>query len=78
MVVKVFHKTRGDGVKLFKRFDAAVDANGNPIKAKNGDFVPSGFKIKKVGTDETYAKAIDVEGAPYEYAETKIPIEESR
>lgn len=33
------------------------------------------FKIQKVGTDEVYDEAIDVEGAPYEYVETDEPIE---
>lgn len=32
--------------------------------------------IQKVGTDEIYSEAIDVENAPYEYIETKIKIEE--
>ena len=32
--------------------------------------------IKKIGTDEVYAEAIDVESAPYEYEETDTPIEE--
>lgn len=32
--------------------------------------------IKKVGTDEEYAEAIDIEDAPYEYVETDKPIEE--
>jgi hypothetical protein len=32
-------------------------------------------KIKKVGTEEIYDEAIDVEGAPYTYEETDIPIE---
>lgn len=35
-----------------------------------------GFYIRKVGTDEVYSEAIDVENAPYEYEETDIPIEE--
>lgn len=34
-----------------------------------------GFKIRKVGTDEIYDEAIDVDGAPYTYEETDIPIE---
>lgn len=34
------------------------------------------LKIHKVGTDEVYDEAIDVEGAPYTYEETDIPIEE--
>lgn len=32
--------------------------------------------IQKVGTDEIYFEAVDVEGAPYEYVETDQPIEE--
>lgn len=37
-----------------------------------------GFYIRKVGTDEVYAEAVDVENAPYSYEETeeKIEIEE--
>ena len=31
--------------------------------------------IQKVGTDEIYAEAIDVESAPFAYTETDIPIE---
>jgi hypothetical protein len=34
--------------------------------------------IKKVGTNELYASAIDVEGAPYEYQETNTPIPERK
>ena len=34
-----------------------------------------GFKIRKVGTDEIYDEAIDVEGAPFTYEETDIPVE---
>lgn len=33
-------------------------------------------KIKKVGTDEVYNEAIDIEGAPYEYEETAEQIYE--
>ena len=32
--------------------------------------------IRKVGTDEEYSEAIDVEGAPYEYEETDKEIEQ--
>lgn len=32
--------------------------------------------IRKVGTDEIYSEAIDVEGAPYEYEETDKEIED--
>lgn len=37
-----------------------------------------GFYIQKLGTDEVYSEAIDVETAPYVYVETaeKIEIEE--
>lgn len=30
--------------------------------------------IHKIGTEEIYSEAIDVEGAPYEYEETDQPI----
>lgn len=33
------------------------------------------LKIRKVGTDEIYDEAIDIDGAPYSYEETDIPIE---
>lgn len=33
------------------------------------------LKIQKVGTDEVYDEAIDVQNAPYEYVETTEPIE---
>ena len=32
--------------------------------------------IKKVGTNEEYSEAIDIEGAPYEYEETDREIEQ--
>ena len=32
--------------------------------------------IKKVGTNEEYSEAIDIEGAPYEYEETDKEIED--
>ena len=37
------------------------------------------YKIQKVGTDEIYSEAIDVESSNYEYIETneKIEIEEN-
>lgn len=31
--------------------------------------------IKKVGTEEIYSEAIDIDGAPYVYEETDIDIE---
>ena len=33
-----------------------------------------GFYIKKIGTEEVYDDAIDVEGAPYTYEETETTI----
>lgn len=33
------------------------------------------LKIRKVGTDEVYDEAIDIDGAPYTYEETDAPIE---
>lgn len=35
-----------------------------------------GMQIRKVGTDEVYDEAIDIENAPYTYEETDIRIEE--
>lgn len=32
-------------------------------------------QIRKVGTDEIYDEAVDIEGAPYTYEETDIPKE---
>ena len=34
------------------------------------NYSDQGYMIQKVGTDEVYAEAIDIEGAPYEYEET--------
>ena len=34
-----------------------------------------GYMIKKVGTEEIYEEAIDVENAPYEYEETTESVE---
>ena len=38
-------------------------------------FSDEGLQIRKVGTDEVYDEAIDVEYAPYTYEETDKPIE---
>lgn len=35
----------------------------------------NGVYIHKIGTDEEYSEAIDIEGSPYEYEETDKPIE---
>lgn len=34
------------------------------------------FMIHKIGTEEIYDEAIDVEGAPYEYEETDEKVEQ--
>lgn len=34
-----------------------------------------GYYIRKVGTEEVYEEAIDIEDAPYEYEETSEKIE---
>lgn len=34
------------------------------------------FYIQKIGTNEIYSEAIDVENAPYKYVETEVKIEE--
>ena len=34
-----------------------------------------GLQIQKVGTDEIYDEAVDVENSGFEYVETDIPIE---
>lgn len=36
----------------------------------NKTYSDNGFYIHKINTDEIYDKAIDIEGAPYEYEET--------
>ena len=58
MIVRVFYRTRKDGVDLYRTYS------------------DEGLKIQKVGTDEIYDEAIDIDGAPYTYVETDIPIEE--
>lgn len=38
-------------------------------------FSNNGLKIRKVGTDEVYDEAIDLESQPFVYEETEIVIE---
>jgi len=75
MVVKEFYETRKDGVNLVISLDALVDENGKVIRDENNKPIPSGFRIQKVGTNEIYDEAIDVETATYEYVKTDKPIE---
>jgi hypothetical protein len=37
----------------------------------------NGFMIQKVGTDEVYDEAVDIESAPYTYVETDEKIEDT-
>lgn len=87
MIIPFEHRIRKDGVKLFRRLDVKVDENGDilfrdkTITDENGNVVkvkepiPTGFKIRKVGTNEVYNEAIDVENALFVYEETDEPIE---
>jgi hypothetical protein len=52
-----------------------VDSYGIFARDENGNCIPTGFMIRKAGTDEIYSEAIDVEDAPFTYEETDIPIE---
>ena len=42
----------------------------------NRTYSDKGLKLRKVGTDEVYDEAIDIEGASFEYEETDEPIED--
>lgn len=58
---------------MIKREDYRTRKDGvNLIRT----YSTEGLKIRKVGTDEIYDKAIDVESAPFTYEETDIPIDE--
>lgn len=74
MIIPKYFMTREDGVRLFRRLDAVVDENGEPVLDEKDELIPTGFKIHKVGTDEFYDSAIDVENAPFTYEETDIPV----
>lgn len=41
----------------------------------NKTYSSEGFKIRKVGTNEIYDEAVDVENAPYIYEETDEKVE---
>lgn len=70
MIIKIPYKSKTDGaVKLIKRIDGYYAEDGKTI-------IPTGFKIRKVGTAEVYDEAIDIADAPFVYEETDIPIEE--
>lgn len=44
----------------------------------NKTYSDKGLKIIKLGTEEVYDEAIDVEGAPFVYSETNKPVEEEK
>ena len=69
MIIPIFYRTRNDGVNLIKRLSGEYAADGVTV-------IPSGYMIHKIGTDEYYAEAIDVENAPWEYEETDIPVDD--
>ena len=56
MVIKEYHSTRADGVRLVRSYSNL------------------GLMIRKLGTQQIYSEAIDVENAPYRYVETETPI----
>lgn len=69
MIVAIPYRSKIDGkVKLVKRISGVYSADGKTI-------IPTGFKIRKVGTDEFYDEAIDIENAPFTYEETDEKIE---
>ena len=57
MIIKEFHRTRKDGVNLYRTYS------------------DQGLKIKQLETGRVYDQAIDVEGAPFTYVETDLPID---
>ena len=67
MIITIPYRTREDGVNLVKTFTGEYDAKGN--------IIPTYFMIHKIGTEEYYDLAIDVENAPWSYEETDIPVE---
>ena len=76
MIYKEYYKTRNDGVKLFRTIDVIADKNGNPVLDNEGKVIPSGKMILQLPTNIPYSEAIDVENAPFTYAETNKQIEE--
>ena len=71
MIITFEHRTREDGVKLVRRLDVKVDENGEPLLDTESQPIPTGYKIRKVGTDEVYDEAIDVENCGFTYEETE-------
>ena len=66
MIITESYKVREDGVRLNRTYSDKGLKIKKVIKTWNG---------KRIQTNQVYDSAIDVEGAPYEYEETDIPIE---
>jgi hypothetical protein len=75
MILPFDYRTREDGVKLIRRLDVEVDENGEALLDGEKQPIPTGFKIRKVGTDELYDEAIDVENSGFTYEETNEAID---
>jgi hypothetical protein len=75
MILPFDYRTREDGVKLVRRLDVEVDENGEALLDGKNQPIPTGFKIRKVGTDELYDEAIDVENSGFVYEETNEAID---
>lgn len=82
MIITKYYITREDGVRLYRTIDALVNENNEPIDETGRvlkdeeELVLTGYKIHKIGTEEYYDEAIDVENTPFKYEETTIPIEQ--
>ena len=75
MILPFDYRTREDGEKLVRQLDVEVDENGEPLLDGKNQPIPTGFKIRKVGTDELYDEAVDVENSGFVYEETNKRIE---
>jgi hypothetical protein len=69
MVVKKFYATRADGVNLYRTYSTEGFKIRKLVKNRMGEFVKS---------RAVYDAAIDVEGAPFEYEETDIPVDNDK
>ena len=58
MIITEYHRTRKDGVRLYKTYS------------------DKGVYIHKIGTEEEYSEAIDIENSGFEYKETDKEIKE--
>lgn len=74
MIVKIYLRTRKDGVKLYRTVDALLDEEGKVVLDKDKNAVKRGYYILQNETQREYDEAIDVENAPYTYSETDKPI----